>query len=206
MQRDSGRNLAVAIMEGDALVIDVAHHQRDIFGREGMPQQPVAHAAAGGIGHLAVLQMETGIRKAIQIAGVVVVQMRYHHVADRFRPNAEFSQRIRRIDVEGATARFRRGGVEAGIDQNVAAVAAHQPDEVIEIGRRRLVRVGRQEIHGRRPLGHGRVADGVDFIGLRHGRRPAFLWLPTPSQLPPQKSNRSSLRNDRHMTALRPLR
>ena len=62
-------------MEGDALAIDMAHHQRDMFDRERMPQQAVAHAAPGRVAHLAILQMEPRIGEAIEIAGVVVMQM-----------------------------------------------------------------------------------------------------------------------------------
>ena len=39
MQRHARRNLAVAGMKGDALAIDMAHHQRDVLDRKRMPQQ-----------------------------------------------------------------------------------------------------------------------------------------------------------------------
>ena len=70
-------------MEGDALAIDVAHHRRDMLDRKRMPQHAIAHAAPGRVAHLAVLQMEPRVGEAIEIAGVVVMQMRDDDVLDR---------------------------------------------------------------------------------------------------------------------------
>ena len=142
MHGHAGRNLAVAGMEGDALAIDMAHHQRDVLDRERMPHQAVAHAAPRRVAHLAILQMEARIGKAIEIAGVVVMQMGDDDVADRIGLDAKACQRIDRIERQLAGARLGLFGVEAGIDQDVAAAAADQPDEVIEVLRRGVVRIG----------------------------------------------------------------
>ena len=71
-----------------------------------MPQHAVAHAAPGRVAHLAVLQMEPRVGEAIEIAGVVVVQMGDDDVLDRVGLDAETRQRIDRIERELAGARL----------------------------------------------------------------------------------------------------
>ena len=100
MHGDAGRDLAVAGMKGDALAIDMAHHQRDMLNRKRMPQQPKAHAAPGGEAHLAILQMKPRIGKAIEIAGVVVMQMGDDDVSDVVGAHPKGRQRIDRIERE----------------------------------------------------------------------------------------------------------
>jgi hypothetical protein len=154
-------------MEGDALAIDMAHHLRDMLDREGVTQQAVAHAASGRIGHLPVLQVKPRIREAVEIAGMVVMQMGDDDILDVFRLNAKACQRIDRIEHQLAAADLGLVGIEAGIDQDVAPVPADQPDEIIEILGTGLMRIGREEVHLRRAR-HGRVAQRVNFVGVSH--------------------------------------
>ena len=67
--------------------------------------------------------MEVRVCEAIEIAGVVVMQMRHDHVPDGVGRNAELGQRVDRIERELAGAGPRLFGVEAGIDQDVATTA-----------------------------------------------------------------------------------
>src|SRR4029079_8041049 len=76
-------------------------------------------------------------------------------------------QRIDRIERELAGAGLGLFGVEAGIDQDLAAMAPDQPDEVVEILRRGLVRVRREEIHVRGAR-HRCIAQRVNFVGVCH--------------------------------------
>ena len=155
-------------MEGDALAEDVAHHQRHMLHRKRMPQRAKAHAAPGGVAHLAILQMKPRVRKQIEIAGMVVMQMGDDDVLDRLGRDAEARQRLDRIERQLAVAQLRFRGVEAGIDQDVAAVAPDQPDEIIEVLRGGLVRVRHQVIQVRRARRHRRIAQRVDFVGVSH--------------------------------------
>ncbi len=77
-------------------------------------------------------------------------------------------QRIDRIERQLAGAGLRFFRVEAGIDQDVAAVPADQPDEIVEICRRGVMRIRLQEIHVRRARRHRRIAERVDFVGVSH--------------------------------------
>src|ERR1700733_14922749 len=98
-----------------------------------MTQAAETHAAPGGEAHLAILQMKARVRKQIEIAGVVVVQMGNDDIPDGVGANAEARQRIHRIKRELAVAQSGLRGVEAGVDQNIAAVSTDQPDEIIEV-------------------------------------------------------------------------
>ena len=136
--------------------------------RKRMPQHAVAHAAPGRVAHLAVLQMKPRVGEAIEIAGVVVMQMGDDDVLDRVGLDAEIRQRIDRIERQLAGARLRFLGIEAGIDQDVAAAAADQPDEIVEVLRRGLMRIGHQEIQMGGARRHRRIAQRVDFVGISH--------------------------------------
>ena len=170
MHGDTRRNFAVTGMEGDTFAIDVAHHQRDVLDRERMAQHAVAHAAAGRIAHLLVLQMEARIGEAVEIAGVVVMQMGDDDVLDALGGDAEASQHVDRVVRQLAAAQPGLFRVESRVDQDVAAVAADQPDEIIEVLRGCFMGIGQEKVQMRRAGRHGRVAERVDFVGVSHGR------------------------------------
>src|SRR6201996_8103687 len=161
-------HFAVAGIEGDALAIDVTPHLRHVLDRKRMPQQPVAHAAAGRIGHFALLQVKARIGKAVEIAGMVVMQMRDDDILDSVGPNAEPLQRIDRVERQLAPANFRFLGVEAGIHQDVSTAAADQPDKIVEVLGRALMWVRRQIIHVWGTSRHGGVAERVNFVSVSH--------------------------------------
>jgi hypothetical protein len=168
MHRHTGRNLAVAGMKGNALAIDMADHLRDMLHRKRMPQDPVAHAAPGRIAHLPILQMEARTGKAVEIAGVIIVQVRDDNIPDICGAHPEPRKRIDWIERELAGAGFRLFRVEASVDQDVATMPANQPDEVVEVLSGTLVGVRQEKIHVRRARRHGGIADRIDFIGVSH--------------------------------------
>ena len=198
MHRHARRDLAIAGMKGDALAVDVAHHQRDVLDRKRMPQHAKAHAAPGGVAHLAILQMKPRVRKAIEIAGMVVMQMGDDDVPDVVGTDAEARQRIDRIERQLAVAQLRLLRVEAGIDQNIAAAAPDQPDEIIEVRSRGLVRdrargnscgaCAATSSHSGAHRFRRRFPSVLLFLGCAIGR-PA-----TASHRHPQRSNLTGLR------------
>src|SRR6476620_11076557 len=115
-----------------------------------MAQRAKTHAAPRGVAHLAILQVKARTGKEIEIAGVVVMQMGDDDVLDRVCLDAKARQRVDRIEREFAAASLRLGGVETGVYQNIAATAADQPDEVIEVLGGGLVRVRHKVIQGGR--------------------------------------------------------
>ena len=54
---DPRHDLALAVVKGDPVGKDLAHHRDDVLNLERHAKRRVAHAAARGIGHLAVLQV-----------------------------------------------------------------------------------------------------------------------------------------------------
>src|ERR1700728_1381946 len=123
-------------MERHAFAEDVADHQRHMLYRKRMAQAAKAHAASGGETHLAVLKMKSRIREQIEIAGVIVMQVRHDNTPDRVGTDTEACQCLHRIERELAVAQAGLRRVETRIDQNIAAVASDQPDEIVEIGSR----------------------------------------------------------------------
>ena len=176
-----------------------------------MPDQAVAHAAPGRVAHLAVLQMEPRIGEAIEIAGVVVMQMGDDDVADRIALTPNPSSASTGLSVSLRRAGLGLFGVEAGIDQDFAAVAPDQPDEVVEVLRRGLVRVRHQEIQMRGARRHRRIAQRVDFVGVSHRCHFSFAvcdWpMSAPSHCHPQRSNRRPVwqPHDGRRTSVRPV-
>src|SRR5450756_2658146 len=80
----------------------------------------------------------------------------------------EARQRLDRIERQLAVAQLRFRRVEAGIDQDVAAAAPDQPDEIIEVLRGGLMRVRHQVIQMRCARRHRRIAQRVDFVNVSH--------------------------------------
>src|SRR5260370_42616463 len=76
MERETWRQLGIAVMEADATLIDLAHQTDDVVDGIGLAERAMRHVAPGGIGHLAVLEMEMRFREEVEIADVVVVEMR----------------------------------------------------------------------------------------------------------------------------------
>jgi hypothetical protein len=175
MQRHAGGDLAIIGMELHAFAEDVADHQRHMLRRIWMAQAAEAHAAPGGEAHLAILQMKSRIRKQIEIAGMVVMQMGNDDIPDGVGTHTEARQCIHRIKRELAVSKSRFHRVEPGVDQNIAAMPADQPDEIIEVRSRGLVGIRREVIHMRRARRHRRITQRVDFVGVFH--RMYFSWL-----------------------------
>ena len=76
-------------------------------------------------------------------------------------------------------------GVETGIDQDVAAVAPDQPDEIVEVLRGGLVRIRQQVIHVGGARRHRRIAQGVDFVDVSHRLHFLLLGLADDRSKPP---------------------
>ena len=137
----------------------------------------MAHAAPGAERHFAVLNVERRVREQIVVAGMVVMHVADDDILDPVRIDADRLEAVARRKQEIATALFRHRRVEAGVEDQRAALADNGPDEIIE-RHRPVMRVTAIEIVPRRAL-VVRIAHGIDLVGVAaHG--PQF---PSPSTL-----------------------
>ncbi len=176
VQRDAGKELGVAAMEAHAAGVDAAHHAHHVFHLESAAEAVVAHVAAGRVRHLELLHVQQGRREKIEVADVVVVQVRDHHVLHLRRVHAEQPQPLGRAAQVVPRALERHGFREAGVHHHFAAFAADQPHEVVE-RHRPVVRIAADEILRRAPR-MVRVLDGVDLVGAHDSFTRANLRLP----------------------------
>ena len=169
MQRDSGKELGVAVVELDSPGVNAPHHAGDVLCLEGAAVALFAHVAPGRVLHLQVLQVQRRRGKQLEIADVVVVQVRDHDILDRRRIDAEQAQAVRRATQVLASALGSHCRGKTGVDHQLAPAAAHQPDEVVE-RHRTIVRVAADEVLARAAR-VVRVLDRVDFVQRRaHAR------------------------------------
>src|SRR5579859_1674566 len=70
-------------MEDGAAGIDMPYHVNHGINVKWLPEERMTHTTACCIGHLALLNVKPGVRKVIEIACVIKVQMRDDHVRDR---------------------------------------------------------------------------------------------------------------------------
>src|SRR5580704_5844898 len=165
---DARHDLGLAVVKRAAARKDLAHHGDDVLDFERQPQRPMAHAAAGGIGHFAVLQMIAGLGKQIVVAAMVVMQVADDDVLDAVGRDAKRREPLAyRLD-HLALALLAHRLVEAGIDHDGAGRSDDRPNEEVE----RLQHVVRIAIDviGRCRAGVAAVADRIDFVRVvAHG-------------------------------------
>ena len=99
---------------------------------------------------------------------MVVVQVRDDHVHHLPRVDAEeLEASLGRMEHPAAAAGADLG-VESGVDDESAGLRARKPDEIVEILRRAVMRIRRQEIHAGGAWRHRRISERVDFVGVSH--------------------------------------
>ena len=181
MQADTRRKLDLAAIHLDATLEVQPHHADHVLDLEAVAEFRVAHVRPGDEAHLALLQMKARDREFVEIADMVVMQMRQHHVGDRLRRDAELGQRVHRAAQELALALGRDLLGEAGVDHHDTALAADHPGEIIH-RHRRVVRVAADEMVGAPGLARG-VADGENFV---LGHCPSPISRPRPGSRAPR--------------------
>lgn len=162
MQGEAGSEFIIAIVKDGALGVDVADHLENVFKIEGGAKLAMAHRAARGESHFAILQMKTSKRKAIEIASVVVMEVRDNYVGNAIGIDADEAQRIDRVSKRFAAAANGRFVGEAGIEHEGGISAPSDPDEIVEVGCE-FVRIGGNEVLLWVAVAKVAVADGEDF-------------------------------------------
>ena len=169
VEGDAGRDLRLAVVKGDATVEDMADGRDDVLDVEDEVHRAVAHAATGAPGHLGVLEMEAGLRELGPVAGMVPVHVAEDDVLDRVRVDAGRPKRIERRAQPLPAAAVAARPVEAGVEEDRAALAADRPDVEVERHRRGVV-LGEDEHVALGALGKVGVAERKDLVGrVGHG-------------------------------------
>ena len=127
-----------------------------------MREPRVAHVAPGRVVHLRLLQVELRRREAVEIADMVVVQVRQDHVLHRIAVDADQLQRLDRIAQMRAPALLRDLRGEARVDDEGALGPFRDPEEVVH-RHRRIVRIAADEMIRTPRLAH-RVADREQLV------------------------------------------
>ena len=164
MDGNPRHDLVLAVVEGDAAGKHLAHHRDYVVDLERQAQRRVAHAAPGGVGHLAILQMIARAGKQIVVADVIVVHVadddgRYlcGVDADRFQSFAD------RLDHFALTL-LAHGRVEAGIEDDGAGASDNGPN--VEVERlQHVVGVAADEVLRCLAIMMP-IADGIDFVDV----------------------------------------
>jgi hypothetical protein len=84
--------LLVPVVEGNSASIQRSDERANLLDVEGPPEEWAADAWAYSVLGFSRLQVETGVRKLLEIAGVVPMQMSSNDVVDCGRIDAELSQ------------------------------------------------------------------------------------------------------------------
>ena len=164
MHGNARLDLVLAVVEGDATGEHLAHHRDHIVGLERHAQRQVAHAAARGVGHLAVLQVIARAGKQIIVADVIVVHVADDDGRDLIRIDADLLQAFaHRLD-QLALALLAHGRVKAGVENDRAGRPDDRPN--IEVERlQHVVRIAADEVFRGLAIMMS-VADGVNFVGV----------------------------------------
>jgi hypothetical protein len=173
MQREARRDLHFARMHLHPALEVEPHHADHVLDVEAVADARIAHVLAGGVGHLALLQVEARVRELVEVADMVVVHVGQDHVAHRPGIDAQQRQALDRAAQERALALLGHLGGEARIDDVGATRAHRQPDEIVH-RHGAVVRIAADEVIA--PLGLARgVAEREDLVLRqrgRHGRHP----------------------------------
>src|SRR5262245_44991734 len=134
----------------------------------------MAHAAAGGVGHLGILDVIARIGAAIVIAGMVPVHMRRDHMIDLVGPNAERLQPFTDRMGDFARAFLCRRVVKTRVADESAMRTLNDPDVVGD--RRHLVMRIAKDVILRALTGMSPVTDSVYLMDVTAHY---FFSLPT---------------------------
>src|SRR5262249_7775134 len=127
-------------------------------------QHLMAHAAAGGVGHLGVLDVVARIGEQIVIASVVPVHMCRDHVIDLVGPNPERLQAFANRMGDFARTFLCRHVVETRVADERAVRTLNDPDVVGD--RCHLVMRIAKNVILRPSTGMRPVTDSVDFVDV----------------------------------------
>ena len=124
---------SVASVESDPLREHRPHHFDHVLGREGQAEELVRHVPPGAVRHLVVLEMEPGVREGAEAARVVVVHVGDDDLLHPSRLHAHEGQAFRWLLKDPPLPAGRLLAGEAGVDDEGAVRARHEPHVVVEV-------------------------------------------------------------------------
>src|SRR6516225_4602488 len=148
---ETRRDLIVSIVEDQTAAEKLPHHSDDVFLVERLAHHRVVHQSARTKPHLAILDVVTCRREQIVVAGVIVVHVSDQDVFYLGWIDADRRQSFARRPEEFAPAACAGGPIEAGIDDDGAAIGNHGPHKIVE-RHRAIVRIAADEILTRAPV------------------------------------------------------
>src|SRR6266511_5331529 len=169
---DSRRDLVYAIVECHAPGEHFAYHGNHVIRLERQPMLGVAHAASGGVGHLAILQMIPRAREQVVIARMVVMQVGDDDVVNLVRRNVDRLQALGYRLGDLALALLPHCVIEASIDNRCALLSHNSPDKKIERLRSIVGITSDEVLRGATVMVP--ILDGINFV-LAH--QPALCCL-----------------------------
>src|SRR5215216_2273590 len=166
MQRYSRREFRRAVVEHHAMGEVEPYNAHDILDLERVREPRIAHVTAGGVCELRLLQMEGRGRKAVEVADVVVVEMRQDHVLNARAVDADESERLDRAAQERAAAHRGHLRPESRVDDERPLGPDRDPQEIVH-RHGPVVRIAADEVI-RTPRLPRRIADGEQLV-MRQG-------------------------------------
>src|SRR6185312_16230364 len=174
MDGDSGRELLNAIMKFHTIREDLSDHRQHVAFAERNTQHLMAHAAAGGVSHLGILDVIARIGKEIVVAGMVPMHVRRDHVVDFVGRNTERLQTLSNGMDDLAGALLCRHFIETRVADESAVRTLDNPNVVGD--RCHLVMRIAKDVILRALAGMSRVTDSVHFVSVVAHR---FFSVPT---------------------------
>src|SRR5262249_24977066 len=164
MHGDTRRELLNSIVEFDSISEYFSHHRKHVAFAERNAQHLMTHAAAGGVGHLGVLDVIARIGEQVVVAGMIPVHVGGDHVINLVGCNTERLQALAYGMNDGARAFLGGGFVEAGIADKRAVRPLDHPD-VIRDRCHLIMRIAENVIF-RALACMRRVADRIDLVDV----------------------------------------
>lgn len=137
---DSRRYLLAPSDEAQAAREVLAHEMKHVFRLDYLAKVRPARIPARPELHLLFLHDEGGGRKLLQVADVIVMEMREDHERNRLAVYAQFSEPFGRAAKMVPTTPGGYLGAEADIDYDSVFFRNHRPDEIVH-GHGRVVRI-----------------------------------------------------------------
>ena len=162
-QLNARRQRVCAVVKRHAVGVDTPDQVDHVLNVVRMAEQPMAHVPATGVVELLFLDVKACVGQEPDVARVVIVQVRDHHVLNVLWRVPQHSQCLNRATDKRATPLLGSVRVKTSIDQHDAILVADQPHKIIH-RHVFIMRVVRDEVVVAWTLLHGCVTQREHLI------------------------------------------